>query len=57
MAEWVRANEAHLDRLCEATMRPRFYSPPPNLLAKRDDAVVSTELSIDGSFGHETRHG
>ena len=43
LAEWVEANRRPLDLIVEASRRPRFYSPSPNMLDQHGD-TLSTAL-------------
>lgn len=44
VAEWLAENEAVLDLLVEASSKPRFYSPPPNVLADPNTPVFEMLL-------------
>ena len=40
LAEWAKRNKKPIDLLVEASQRPRYFSPPPNLLANGDDSLL-----------------
>lgn len=45
LAEWVKANQAPIDLLVEASRRSRYYSPPPSLLNDKQETLFSMQLS------------
>jgi hypothetical protein len=52
LAEWVNDNDRPLDLIVEATKRPRYYSPSPQLIDNRHGMVI--ELLWPGT--KTTRH-
>lgn len=45
LADWIKANEKHLDLLVAASHAPRFYLPSPELLNDELDPLISMSLS------------
>ena len=45
LAAWLEENERPLDLLVEASRRPRFFSPPPNVLLDPHTSVIDMKLS------------
>ncbi|BBO30438.1 hypothetical protein [Lacipirellula parvula] len=41
---WLKANEQRLDQLIASAARPRFYSPPPNLLQDQSSELALVTL-------------
>jgi hypothetical protein len=44
LAKWLTENEQALDQLVEASKKPQFYSPYPNLLVDRTVSVLDIQL-------------
>ncbi len=42
LARWVEQNQKPLDLLVEASKRPRYYSPSPNMLDGSDDMLIAS---------------
>lgn len=44
MASWIEANEKPFTTMLEATIRPKFYSPPPNFLSGEKAGLIPALL-------------
>ena len=44
LAQWVEQNQKPLDMLVEASKRPRYYSPSPNMLDGSKDMLLASPL-------------
>jgi len=44
LAEWIAANQGPLDVIVEATRRPRYYLPAPELLNDQPDMLIGVTL-------------
>jgi hypothetical protein len=50
LAEWARKNKTPLDRIVEASKRPRFYAPSPNMIDNKRNLLIEMLLPLSQSM-------